>query len=249
MIELQSRLSVYRALTPSEEAALAALTVSRRTFAKGEDIALGEGVHPDVHLVLDGVVQEEKDFNDGVRQILSFYMAGDLVGLNCLFTAMPPPSRSAAAPSTVLQIDGPELVRLISTEPALAVLFWRDAARTTAITREWMVSMGRRTALSRTAHFMCEVFVRMAAGDNVKAGGCAFTLTQSELADALGLSVVHVNRVLQKLRSEGLISLGGGRLVMRDWLRLTAVAAFDPGYLEPVGLPSRHRLELEEQRT
>jgi hypothetical protein len=119
------------------------------------------------------------------------------------------------------------------------MLLWRESMIDAAILREWVVNCGRRSAYARTAHLFCELYVRLEAVGLAHHGGFALPLTQAVLSDATGLSVVHVNRVLQQLRSDGFISFKAGRLTVRDRSGLAAAAGFDPSYLhmeDPIDL-------------
>jgi len=104
--------------------------------------------------------------------------------------------------------------------------------------REWIVNTGRRPAYERMAHLLCETVVRLRAVGLAGEGSCDLPITQSEFGDALGLSTVHVNRVLQELRGAGLIVLKGSILSVLDWDGLKAAGDFDPAYLH-LKRPSR----------
>lgn len=97
--------------------------------------------------------------------------------------------------------------------------------------REWIVNVGRRPANARLAHVICEVAVRLKAVGVATEGGFELPLTQAELGDALGLSTVHVNRMLQELRGGGLIRSEGKTLIIEDWDGLKKIGEFDPTYL------------------
>jgi len=120
---------------------------------------------------------------------------------------------------------------LTRTCPRVADALWRDTLVDAAIFREWMIGIGRRSAYTRIAHLLCEVFVRLKAVDLTNGDQCEWPITQIEIGDALGLSNVHVNRSLQELRAEGLITWRGETVVLEDWLRLQEVAEFDPAFL------------------
>ena len=110
----------------------------------------------------------------------------------------------------------------------------RTQAFDAAVFRQWMVGLGRRSALSRIAHLLCELLVRLRAVELVEDHAFALPVTQAELADALGISTVHVNRVLQDLRGDNLITLHGGSVKVLDWERLKRAGEFDPTYLHLV---------------
>jgi CRP-like cAMP-binding protein len=116
---------------------------------------------------------------------------------------------------------------------------WRDTLIDAAIFREWMIGIGRRSAYTRIAHVLCEVFVRLRAVGLANGDECELPVTQAELGDALGLSTVHVNRSLQELRGDGLIQLRAGSLTILNWDGLKTAGEFDVTYLH---------LDSEEER-
>jgi CRP-like cAMP-binding protein len=123
------------------------------------------------------------------------------------------------------------LAELSRTHPHLTRLFWLQTLMDGAIHREWLVAMGRRPALGQAAHLLCELYLRLEAVNGARDFSFAVPLTQSELGDVLGLSSVHVNRVLQELRTRQIISWRGQNVVILDWPRLQEIAEFDPRYL------------------
>jgi CRP-like cAMP-binding protein len=120
---------------------------------------------------------------------------------------------------------------LVRRCPRLGDMLWRDTLIDAAIFREWMVGMGRREAYGRIAHLLCEVMTKLKAVGLADGVTCELPITQAELGDALGLSTVHVNRVLQELRGNDLITLRGGTLTVLDWTGLRQAGEFDPAYL------------------
>jgi CRP-like cAMP-binding protein len=121
---------------------------------------------------------------------------------------------------------------LIDRNHRIAHLLWRDSLVDAAIFRKWIVGMGRRTAYARFAHLICEFATRMEAVGLMKAGVCAMPFTQADIADALGLSNVHVSRVLSRLRKQGLFTWQDGVLTIKKWAQLQKAAEFDPSYLQ-----------------
>jgi biotin operon repressor len=123
------------------------------------------------------------------------------------------------------------LLGLIQRKPTLAIELWRQTALEAAIAREWLTNLGRRSAYGRLSHLFCEMWYRLRMAGLTEDHSYDFPVTQGELADALGLSVVHVNRTLQQLRAEGLIAAHSPRIRLLDLSRLQAAAEFDPSYL------------------
>jgi hypothetical protein len=124
-----------------------------------------------------------------------------------------------------------DLHTLLTRYPDIKDLFWRDTLLQAAISQAWIIGLGRRSARARLAHLFCELFCRLAAIGLANRTRCSLRLTQADLGDALGLSTVHINRTLQELRSDGLLSLESGCLTIHNWDRLAATAGFDPAYL------------------
>ncbi|WP_342211340.1 helix-turn-helix domain-containing protein [Microvirga pakistanensis] len=115
--------------------------------------------------------------------------------------------------------------------PRITAAFWRETLIDASIFREWVMNVGHREGVSRMAHVLGELMVRLRAVDLVEDHACDLPITQREFADALGFTTVHVNRVLQQMRAEGLIELSGERLNIPDWEKLKEVGEFDPTYL------------------
>ena len=115
--------------------------------------------------------------------------------------------------------------------PRIAAAFWRECLVEGAAFREWVLNVGRREALPRMAHVLCEMLVRLKAVGLAEDHVCDLPITQGEFADALGITTVHVNRVIQQMRAEGLIETRGSRFIVPDWVRLKEVGDFDPIYL------------------
>jgi CRP-like cAMP-binding protein len=124
-----------------------------------------------------------------------------------------------------------DIHEVIRNHLAIAYAFWRDTLIDAAVFREWMVGIGRRTAYQRIAHLFCELMVRYKAIGLTTDHQFELSATQAEIADALGLSTVHVNRTLQELREAGLITLKGGLLKVLEWEGLKQAGEFDPTYL------------------
>ena len=192
-----------------------------------------EGDRPaETILILEGLACRSKELPSGGRAIVAFLLPGDLCnGDLALFPTLDhslrtlTPGRAAYIPQTRLQ-------RLEASTQALALAFRRAAAQEDAIAREWMANLAQRSGRTRTAHLLCELFVRLRHVGLAHGFSGALPLTQQDLSDATGLSVVHLNRVLQGLRRSGLLRLGRGTLEIVDWRRLARVAELAPDYVE-----------------
>lgn len=162
---------------------------------------------------------------------MSFHTAGDVPDLQSLHLPKMDHNVAALTPVIIGFIPHAAIHELTQASPEIAGLFWRDTLIDAAIFREWLAGVGRRTAHQRIAHLICEVYSRVRAVGLADGETFQLPVTQVELADSLGLSAVHVNRVLQDLRREGLIDYSGRYVVIGNWPRLQARGDFDPEYL------------------
>jgi CRP-like cAMP-binding protein len=132
---------------------------------------------------------------------------------------------------TYTELDAAAFERLLAADRSVAEAFHCETLAAKAVQREWAVNLGRRDALERVAHIICELFERLQVVGLVDGNSFAFPVTQMDLADATGLSTVHLNRTLQELRSAGLITLRDRSLTIRDPQALRNTAMFNPSYL------------------
>lgn len=218
--------------TPAEHRALADLRMTIKVFDAQEDI-VREGERPSiVCLILEGFACRCATVPSGRRQILSFHLPGDIPDLQGLFIKVMDHTLSTLVPTKVALIPHDAMRNLIDRNHRIAHLLWRDSLVDAAIFRKWIVGMGRRTAYARFAHLICEFAMRMQAVGLMEGNTCALPFTQADIADALGLSTVHVSRVLGRLRKQGLFTWQDGVLTIKQWKRLQKAAEFDPSYLQ-----------------
>lgn len=232
MLEILLRkLEVIGPLSPEERELIGRLPGVEKRFAAGEDM-VHEGDEP-THstLLLTGFACRHKALPSGRRQILALHTPGDFVDLHALLLRPMDHSIGALAPCTVLQVPHPALYDAVDRHPRIARSFWRDTLVEASVYREWLMGLGRRSAYGRIAHLLCEILVRLRAVRLIDGYQYALPLTQTELADSLGLSLVHVNRILQRLRTERLATFHNRTVEIHDWERLQAVADFSPEYL------------------
>ncbi|MFD0464198.1 Crp/Fnr family transcriptional regulator [Microvirga aerilata] len=180
---------------------------------------------------MSGFACTYKTTAQGKRQIVSFVIAGDIPDLQSLHLKVLDNSFSTISPCSVGFVTHDALRDLCTCYPRIASAFWRETLIDAAIFREWVMNVGRRDAYHRMAHILCELMVRMKAAGLAEGHVCDLPITQVEFADALGLTTVHVNRVFQQLRGDGLIVTQGTRLTIPDWDKLREVGEFDPMYL------------------
>jgi len=228
---LVRKLALRDTLTAEEQRTLEGLAIRVREAAAGSDI-VQQGVRlTESTLLLDGLAGRYKLLGEGRRQISALHIAGDFMDLHSFLLKVLDHGVVALTPCTVALVPHEALKRLTEAHPHLGRLFWLSTLLDAAINREWITSMGRRAALERTAHLFCELFKRLEAVGRTQGLSFRLPLTQSELGDALGLSLVHVNRVVQALRNDGLVTWEGRVLTILDWDRLCELAEFDPTYL------------------
>jgi CRP-like cAMP-binding protein len=233
-VALIRKLESIAPVAPEEKAAILRLPLRLKTVAADQDI-VSEGDTPsECCLLVEGFACRYNVTAEGKRQILSFHISGDIPDLQSLHLSVMDHSLGTLIPCKLAFIQHDDLRTLMHDHPRLGDLFWRDTLIDAAVFRQWVVNVGRRQAPARMAHVLCELLVRLRAVELVEDHIFDLPVTQAELGDALGISNVHVNRVLQDLRGAGLISLRGKTLKVLDWEGLKTVGEFDPTYLHLV---------------
>lgn len=218
-------------LSNEEKALLEGLMSSERDFAVGQDIVTSGSRPTYSTLILDGLAARYKVLADGGRQITSLQVPGDFVDLHAFLLKTMDHGIVALSPCHVIIADHSKLRSITEKAPHLTRLLWLDTLVDGAIHREWIVAMGRRSKTSHLAHLLCELFVRLQVVKRTNAMTFRLPLSQAELADVLGLSVVHMNRVIGALRNLGAIAWTQHMVTILDWQKLVAIAEFDPTYL------------------
>jgi CRP-like cAMP-binding protein len=229
--KLVRKLESIATLTDEERRAIESLPVKVRHLDARQDI-VRDGDHP-AHccLVLDGWTCRYKLLSEGKRQIFSFHVAGDIPDLQSLHIHTMDHSLATVTKATVAFIPHESMRELTAGHPNIAALLWRDTLIDAGIFRAWMVGMGRRAAYEQVAHLFCEMYLKLQAVGLAEGYRCPMPITQVDMADALGLTPVHVNRVLKEMRGKALITLRSNTLVIEAWDELLRAAEFDPTYL------------------
>jgi CRP-like cAMP-binding protein len=168
---------------------------------------------------------------DGTRQITAFHIDGDMPDLSSVPLSEAPAALQALTATTVMRIPHHSLRALAARFPAVAEAFWRDCVVDMGITVQWMTNVGRRNAQVRLGHLLCEMAVRYQRIGIGERSRFLFGGTQEHLADATGLTNVHVSRSLQAMRRAGLVDYKSGEISILDWDGLKALGQFDPAYL------------------
>jgi CRP-like cAMP-binding protein len=225
------KLRLRDTIDAAEEAALRGTIVDTVTHAAGRTIVrAGEDLTYST-LLLDGLIGRYKDLKNGTRQITHVHVPGDFADLHGFTLKRLDHALLALTPCTIARASHARLREITDTLPHLTRVMWFSTNVDAAIHREWEVSLGRRSAIQRAAHLFCELHVRLGAVGLAEEDGYRLTISQAELAECLGLTPVHVNRVLRELRERGLVEFRNGRVTFQNLPGLKRLAEFDPGYL------------------
>jgi CRP-like cAMP-binding protein len=224
-------LDLIEDIGPADRAALQTLPLRLAHVEAGQDIVRYGEDPTESCLLIDGFVCRYKTLSQGQRQILSFHFPGEIPDLQSLRLTLMDHSLGALVASRVAFIPHEAIEAVVRAAPGVQRVLWKATLVDASIFREWLAGVGRRDAAERMAHLFCEMFVRMKILGLAPDKSFHLPVTQNEIADALGLSSVHVNRTLQKLRRERLIASRGRYFSVEDWPRLRAAADFDPLYL------------------
>ncbi len=232
---LARKLGNFVALSEAELALLDGLHRRRRSFAAGRDIVFEGQTRQAAYILAEGWVSSYKLLRDGTRQIVDFQIPGDFLGLRSVLFRTADHNIEPVTAVEASEVLESYLLQAFSTTPRLATAVLWAASRDEAMVVEHLVGIGRRDARERTAHFLLELSARLILVGLGTRGGFACPLTQYHLGDALGLSAVHVNRVLRELREAGLLTFQKGQVTIHDFDALVELAEFDRAYLDQEG--------------
>lgn len=182
-------------------------------------------------ILIDGFTHRYRHTFEGKRQIIAFHVPGDIPDLHSLHINVMDHSFAATTRSRIGFVSHEAVWSLCKARPNVAAALWLETLIDGAIFREWIVGLGRLSGKSRTAHLLCELAMRLRAVGLAPDLVYRLPLTQHELADALGLTVVTVNRVLQELKLDGLLDRDRSRLVIKKWSALARIGEFKADYL------------------
>jgi CRP-like cAMP-binding protein len=218
-------------LTDDERQALETLPMQVVVIKDDQDIVRMGDRPSRACLILSGFACTYKMTVGGKRQIVSFNLPGDIPDLQSLHLKTLDTSIGTISTCRVGFITHEALRDIGARYPRIGAALWRETLIDASIFREWVLNVGQREAYQRMAHVLCELLVRLRAVGLVEDHACDLPITQGEFADALGVTNVHVNRVLQQMRADGLIETKGTQVKIPDWDRLKQVGEFDPTYL------------------
>lgn len=232
---LALKLGAFVALSEPELAALAGFHQRRRTFEPGVDLVRQGQLGQLAYILADGWVCSYKVLHGGTRQIVDFQIPGDFLGLRSVLFRTSDHNAETLTRVEVTEVSSNDLMEAFANTPRLATAVLWAASRDEAMVVEHLVDIGRRNALERTAHFLLELGARLKLVGLGTKEGYACPLSQYLLADALGLSAVHINRTIRQLRERGLLTFRNGQVVFNDFQRLVELADFDTAYLDQDG--------------
>lgn len=232
---LVRKLGAFVALSDPELSVLASLHKRRRTFVAGRDLVHQGQSDQAAYILASGWACSYKILEDGQRQIVDFQIPGDFLGLRSVLLHVSDHSIEPVTNIAVTEVHVADLLDAFSRTPRLAAAVLWAASRDEAMVVEHLVDIGRRDAAERMAHFLLELGTRLALVGMGSKDGYACPLTQYLLADALGLSAVHVNRVLRQLREAGLVTFRDGFVAFDNYDQLVKFAQFDPAYMDQNG--------------
>ncbi len=237
-----NRLNLRSHLTPVEQQAVLDLPAfAAELEANIDHVALDE-ITEFASLVVTGVLAHFGQNARGDRQITALHVPGDMANLQSVVEPRATSALQALCRTKVLKIPHQALRSAAARHPALAEAFWRDCMVDAAILSQWIVNIGRRDAAGRIAHLLCETATRQGVLET-GADSFEFPLTQNQIADATGMTSVHVNRTLKALRS--VVILAGRSAQVLDWNQLVGLADFDPAYLQR-GVAPGDRLRIAQ---
>lgn len=225
------KLEMWNELSDEDRAAIRGLPYLERTLSSDQYIVWDGDRPANSCMIVSGFAFRHKLVSDGSRQIYSIHMAGDLVDLQNALLRTADHNVQSMTRCHVLMIPIDAVRALAFERPAVGMAMWYETLVDASIFREWITNVGRRDARSRIAHILCEFAIRMESAGLGERSQCALPMTQEQLADAVGLTPIHVNRTLKSLEEDGLLARQKRAILIPDWRLLANVSDFDPRYL------------------
>lgn len=231
LLPMLRKLMKWSKLDEADQRAVLDLPYQLRTIRRYDSI-VHEGDHPDRScLLVKGYAYRHKVVGAGGRQILALHVAGDIVDLQNALLRTADHNVQALTDASVAFIPVASVVNIAFERPRVGLAMWYDTLVDASIHREWTANIGRRNAKARMSHLLCEFGVRLEDAGLGTLCRYELPMTQEELADALGLTSIHVNRTLKELDREGLTERNKKSVFITDWQRLALAGDFDPAYL------------------
>jgi len=229
---LVEKLAYRTALSAEDRDAIMALPFTVRTVERGRFLVRERDLASQSCLMLSGYSIRSKVTATGERQIVAIHMKGEAVDLQNSMLQVADHSVQMLTAGKVAMIPREAIIELTLERPTIGQAMWIDTLVDASIFREWITNVGRRDARSRVAHILCEFAVRLRVAGLGEETRYELPMTQEQLADATGLTPVHINRTLKGLESEGLIERANPRAIkIGDWRKLAEAGDFDSNYL------------------
>ncbi|MDQ0840015.1 Crp/Fnr family transcriptional regulator [Sphingomonas faeni] len=220
-------------LSTEDKAAVLGLPISVKNLEPGSYIVRDADIAQNCCVLLSGFAYRHKTVGDGARQILSIHIPGDMVDLHNAFLGIADHNVQMLTAGQVALIPAKAVQDVAYSYPAIGRAMLLETLVDGSIFREWIANVGRRDARSRVAHLLCEFAVRLQASGKSEARNYRLPMSQEQIADATGLTPVHVNRMIQSLRRDGLISTDKRSVTIDNWAELAAAGDFSTAYLHP----------------
>ena len=240
------RLELFGALPTADKLLLATVAARGRTIPAYQEIVRLGDVPANLHIVMQGTACRYRILPSGTRRILAVMVPGDLCDLSTFsMKARADCSLGTLTPCVIADVSA-EAFSTLMERPAIVRAFEWAKAVDEAVMREWLISAGRRNAEQRLAHLLCELYYRLASVGSAGDGGFELALRPPDLADALGLSTIHVNRSFHSLRSRNLVTQAGqSQLTILNLVRLREDSGFSPSYLRLGGEHGHGEAEID----
>jgi CRP-like cAMP-binding protein len=229
------KVSLFAPLSDADRNILQRICSTSTTIKAHQDLIRESEVPGVVHLILTGFACRYKVLPAGTRSIMAYLVPGDMCDWHAFVLREMDHSIATLSPCQVVEIPRATVLEITDKHPAITRALWWMALVDEAVLREWIVNVSRRSAEESVAHLFCELLARLESVGLRIGDGFEFPITQSELADTVGISTVHANRVLQSLRAHGLIELNTHGLQILNIEALKELAGFRPNYLHLSG--------------
>jgi CRP-like cAMP-binding protein len=232
------KLQLWEPLSLGDREALLALPYSKRQLGAGQYI-IWDGDKPQYAcILLSGFAYRQKIAGNGGRQILSIHMEGDVLDLQNALLGVADHDVQMLTAGELALIPVEAIREIAFSRPSVGMAMWYETLVEGSIFREWIINVGRRDARTRVAHLLCEFALRLEVADLGESQRYELPMTQEQLADAVALTPVHVNRTLKNLEADGLITRTQRVISIEDWKTLATVGDFQPRYLHLGGSSS-----------
>lgn len=241
LVALVDTFAKHAMISIEDRAGLLELPYATRRFEAGSYL-VREGDTPEhCGMLISGVACRHKISGEGLRQIVSIHVPGDLIDLQQLYIETADHNVQTLTHCVVVSIPRVELRQFAADSPSVAQAIVAIVLVELAVSREWLLNIGRRDARRRIAHFLCELAVRLGRTGSSSRQPFELPMTQEQLGDALGLTAVHINRMLKTLVRDGLIDHNKKGVTIPDWESLVEIADFNARYLHLDIRPSPSR--------